>query len=187
LNDDDDYDIEKIPEFVDKYISCSKATGNETLDKLVEEVQIHNHTKSCMKRGNGCRYKFPRMPSNRTLVACPLPDDMEETEKKKTIDAAKKLLSKVKEAIEESSKEDLDVDLEDFLDSLEISSEDYYNALSISQRGKCLVMRRRLNEVFVNNYNPEWLITWRANLDFQFCLDTYSVVTYITDYFSKVR
>ena len=26
---------------------------------------------------------------------------------------------------------------------------------------------------------------WQANMDIQFCTDTYAIVTYITDYFSK--
>ena len=29
------------------------------------------------------------------------------------------------------------------------------------------------------------MLAWQANMDIQFCLDGYAVVTYITDYLSK--
>lgn len=37
----------------------------------------------------------------------------------------------------------------------------------------------------INNYNPEWIKAWNANMDMQICLDYYAVITYITDYYMK--
>ena len=37
----------------------------------------------------------------------------------------------------------------------------------------------------MNNYNPEWIFAWNANMDLQVCLDFFQVVSYITDYYSK--
>ena len=48
-----------------------------------------------------------------------------------------------------------------------------------------VVLKRTLKERNVNNFNKEWMLAWRANLDIQFCYDAFAVVTYITDYLSK--
>ena len=71
---------EKVIDLIEKWISCSIETDNEELNELVKEVNVHKHTKSCMKRGNGCRFKFPRMPSEETIIAKPLDDSLEEDE-----------------------------------------------------------------------------------------------------------
>ena len=61
----------------------------------------------------------------------------------------------------------------------------YEDALSVSAKGYKIIHKRDIDEVFVNNYNTEWLINWNANMDLQLCLDFYAVVTYISDYYSK--
>ena len=37
----------------------------------------------------------------------------------------------------------------------------------------------------MNNYNLDFILVWKANMDVQFCTDIYAVVTYITDYLTK--
>ena len=61
---------QSISDFADKFISCS--LKNIDVKKIVEEVQIHHHTKSCRKYGPKCRFHCPRFPSLRTLVAGPI-------------------------------------------------------------------------------------------------------------------
>merc|ERR1712008_335191 len=51
--------------------------------------------------------------------------------------------------------------------------------------GKVVVLKRTLLERNVNNYNKEFLWAWKANMDLQFCYDSFAVVTYITDYLTK--
>ena len=51
--------------------------------------------------------------------------------------------------------------------------------------GKTIILKRKLNERKVNNYNPHFLLCWQANMDIQFSLDSYAVVTYNTDYMTK--
>ena len=38
-----------------------------------------------------------------------------------------------------------------------ISLENYHNALSISERGKTVVLKRKPSEIWVNNYNPHFM------------------------------
>ena len=98
------------------------------------------------------------------------------------------MLEKVKNELIAISDEDIDHlenNLDTFLETLKISTHDYEEALKISERGKIVVLKRTLKERNVNNYNKEWMLAWRGNLDIQFCYDGYAVVTYITDYLSK--
>merc|ERR1711963_587065 len=63
--------------------------------------------------------------------------------------------------------------------------EEYMAALSISKRGYKVILKGDIDELFVNSYNDEWLRAWNGNMDLQICLDFFSVITYITDYYSK--
>ena len=61
----------------------------------------------------------------------------------------------------------------------------YIEALSNSKRGYSIILQRDIDEVFVNSFNPEWILAWQGNIDLQICLDFFAVITYITDYFTK--
>ena len=39
--------------------------------------------------------------------------------------------------------------------------------------------------MWVNNFNPHFMEAWQANMDIQFCMDSYAIITYITDYLTK--
>ena len=68
---------------------------------------------------------------------------------------------------------------------INITYDSYKNALQISEKGQTVVLKRKLSERNVNNYNPLYMLAWRANMDIQFCNDNYAIVTYITDYITK--
>ena len=193
-NENGDF-MDNVTELIDKWVSCSLETGNPQLNDLVKEVNVHNHTKSCQKGSMGCRFSFPRLPSDETLIAHPIPDEELESQDPVVKDQAKlklhnskQILKKVKEKLTELTDEEIELfdnNLSAFLEKLEIDKKDYHDALRISQRGKTIVLKRKLNERRVNNYNPHMLMAWQANIDIQFCLDNYAVVTYITDYMTK--
>ena len=63
----------------------------------------------------------------------------------------------------------------------------YHDLLSHSMKGFAAVLRRDIDEVWTNSFNHEWLEIWDSNLDVQIALDMYAIVTYITDYYLKVR
>ena len=48
-----------------------------------------------------------------------------------------------------------------------------------------MLLQRYIDEIYVNNYNSEWLEAWNANLDIQPVLDFFAVITYVTDYWAK--
>ena len=63
--------------------------------------------------------------------------------------------------------------------------ENYEEALSISPKRYSVVVKRDIDEIKVNLYNPEWILCWNGNMDIQPCLDFFGVITYITDYYMK--
>ena len=68
---------------------------------------------------------------------------------------------------------------------LSITKKVYKKALETSEKGTTIILKRTLKERFVNNYNPEFILAWQANMDLQFCIDAYAIITYITDYLTK--
>ena len=75
--------------------------------------------------------------------------------------------------------------LDSILKDLQIDNDAQHNALSISERGHTVILKRAPSEIMVNNYNKTFMLAWEANMDNQFCLDSYAVLTYITDYLTK--
>merc|ERR1712168_979653 len=63
--------------------------------------------------------------------------------------------------------------------------EQYEKALSVNKKGYSINYARDVDEIMVNTYNPEWIVAWNGNMDFQLCLDYFAVITYISDYYCK--
>ena len=64
---------------------------------------------------------------------------------------------------------------------------DMYERAVIQQtrKGSEVLLQRDIDEVFINNYNPEWIVAWDANIDISPVYDYYGTITYVTDYYSK--
>ena len=174
-----------LQKFIDAYISCS--LQNDIQD-IVHEVQIHHHSKSCKKYDGKCRFHYPKFPSNTTIIAQPLrkEDFKTEVEFNDCKSSRMTVLEKVRKILDNADKDDLDkMEIRDLLNLAGVSEAEYYEALSTSSIGTTVIMKRRVQERFVNNYNPEWLKAWNGNMDLQVCLDFFAIITYITDYYSK--
>ena len=86
-------------EVADAFMSCNVPSDNPELKNTVTMVQKHKHTKSCLKRGKGCRYGFPKLPVPETVIAQPLTGDTEDD--KKTLEKAKSVISKAINILED--------------------------------------------------------------------------------------
>ena len=53
------------------------------------------------------------------------------------------------------------------------------------RKGSEVLLQRDIDEIFVNNYNAEWIVNWNANIDLSPVYDYYGTITYVTDYFTK--
>ena len=172
--------------FVDAFVSCS--LEDEGISDIVEDVQTHKHTSTCFKKGKTCRFNFPRFPSDRTIIAQPLSQGEEESDYvfKKRKKKIKDTLTKVKEVLTNLTDDEVkEKTLEYVLKKAQVLEQDYYKALEISSTGTCIILKRKVSEININNYNPEILKAWNGNMDFAVCLDFFSIITYITDYYTK--
>ena len=170
---------EKVTEFIDKYQVCSYPHDDEELQNLVQ-LQKHTHSSSCLRYGL-CRFGIPKMPSPVTLIS----SEPENTDDKvKIVNGAKDVFSRVQKILDEITDFE-NVTLEHVLEASGITMEEYIDALEVSKNGHSVVLRRKLLEMNINNYNPAVLRAWRANMDIQFILHAYACVMYVTSYMMK--
>jgi hypothetical protein len=166
----------KVASFIDRYQTCAIPPDGE-LRELVLMLLTHRHSSQCRKRGS-CRFKFPRMPSDRTVVATE-PDD---ENRKAKLNRAAEIFTRVKEVLSESTNYET---LEQMLSVAGVTKVEYEQCLGLSTTGNNIVLKRSPQEANINFYNPDLLLAWRANMDLQFILDPYACVMYITTYMLK--
>ena len=134
-------------------------------------------------------------------IAC----DEDEKKKEERIGNHKKVLDAVLEILEDDKKiesimEHYDKKNEDIatyrknrkdrimkvLECAKVSPNDYVLALKESTRkGINVILARDIDELNVNNYNPECLLAWNGNIDWSPVFDFFAVITYVTEYFTK--
>ena len=211
---DEDSDDEVI-EFVDKYISCEMPPETDVeLHEIVSSVQTHSqaHTKSCRKTGKTCRFNFPHPPSNRTFICRGTKlseayvqekngddnendDDNEQTnnsnnntgeadeEERFEQEHAKEALKQVWNLL--SDKERQFDSFEDVLKTANMSQDELEKNLATCTNRQTIYYKRRIQEQWINNYNPHLIRAWNGNMDIQYVMDPYSCVMYIVSYISK--
>ena len=186
---DNNYVMKNLPALIDRITTVSLNNSDKSLNELVRKLQTHYHKKTCW-RFQKCRFSFPRLPSDETIIATPLPESMDKEERKVKIATAKKILTAVKKALEDNEdnikKQKLDnVSIKEFIENLGLNYDEYKNALKIAEKGYVIINKREVNEVYVNNYNLRFIKMWNANIDCTFVLSKYEVLTYISDYLTK--
>ena len=63
--------------------------------------------------------------------------------------------------------------------------EEYTDLLQISKKGYSMINARDIDEIYINNFNEEWILAWDSNMDIQMCMTFFAIITYITDYYMK--
>ena len=134
-------------------------------------------------RDSTCRFNYPRFPSEKTIIAFPLNKDDKDYESRKK--ESRDTLQKVKSVLVGLTEDQQNSwDLKRVLKEAKVDKDKYYQALEISHVGACIILKREVNEIYINNYNPEWLKAWDGNMDIAVCLDYFAIITYITDYYT---
>ena len=197
--------LDKHPELAlaiaKKLIHVTIPENDEKLKEKVLGCQTHGHRPtSCYKgsKKSKCRFNFPKLPSEKWLIAEPLPEDMDEKDAMNKMYRFKEVLEKAMEIINDKNIDD-NMTFQQFIKILHpkvkpknnpnydyyACENEYYLALSTSETGKILISKRSVKERNINNYNPEWLKAWNANMDIQIAFDPYAVITYIISYVGK--
>ena len=78
---------------------------------------------------------------------------------------------------------------QDFLECCGFKSYgDYVQSMAaVAEKKTCLVLEREPSDGWINNYNPQLLKVWNANMDIQYVLDPYSCIMYIVSYITKAE
>ncbi|XP_077378697.1 uncharacterized protein LOC144019426 isoform X12 [Festucalex cinctus] len=195
---------EEVCEFIDKYVTCELPSDDESLLDTVKSVQEHSkqHTKTCKKKGTDCRFHYPKPASLRTFICrcktdehgktqCKCKEDNTanvaectcENEGQKHPAPAKEIMKAIKTAL--SDKNASYNTVEDLFESLGIDQAMFEDAYQCISRNTHVVLKRDVNEVWVNPYNKSLLKCWNANMDIQFVIDAYACIVYIISYISK--
>ena len=155
-------------------------------------IMLHNHSKTCRKYKNvACRFNFGEFFTDRTIVAEPLAEDMDEEIKSNILTRRKEILSKVKQKIDDvlnPSKPTYDphATATDILNDIDITEQDYQWAISVSPDSDYeLHLKRPIDSCFINNYFIAGLKGFGANVDLQPVFNHYKCITYVCSYFSK--
>ena len=77
------------------------------------------------------------------------------------------------------------IDFNNMLSELNITYKKYILALRSTINKKKKFLKRKLNEIYINNYMFHLVDVWKANHDIQYVLDLYSCVVYTCDYLMK--
>ena len=192
--------------FIDQFTTvslCSDEVGKDVVEKVLK-VNTHRHTKTCRKGHPKCRFRYPKFIIWRTILVKPYPAYEFEEEKENNLKYYADTLAKVKEVLEDEeiiesimvkyskkteTKEEYEINRKkrilELLVIADVSECDYVRALSYSRAGYSVHLKRDLDEIYINSYNPEWIRAWDGNIDIQPCFDYFGVITYVTDYFMK--
>lgn len=93
---------EAYREFIDKHVRAylPNKDDNPELHDLVNFYQKHTYSKTCRKYKNiKWRFNFGQFFTNRTIIAEPLPDDLDDELKQPILKKQKEILTSVKEKI----------------------------------------------------------------------------------------
>lgn len=158
----------------------------------MKKYQTHSHSKTCRKYRNiACRFNFGQFFTDRTIVAEPLPQDMDEEMKTNILTRRKDILSLMKQKIDEvlnPSIADYNSLLtpEEIFQEIAITNEEYEWALTISPDSDCeLHLKRPIDSYFTNNYSIAGIKGFAANVDLQPVFNHYKCITYVCSYFTK--
>lgn len=163
---------------VNRFTSC--LLKNDEVSQIVKEVQIHRHSHSCTPYGTSCRFSYLKYPSKRTIIAQPLSksefDSLEEYNG--DINKYTATLDSVKTVLKTLDIVKLDkYTSNDILKLAKVHETDCEKALSVSSVGTTIVMKREVDEIYVNNFNPEWIRAWNRNMNLKVCVDYHAVIT----------
>ena len=181
--------IDYIDGHVQAYLPGENDDPEYTSCKMYQKL---NHSKACRKYRNiRCRFNFGQFFTNRTIVAEPLSDNMDEEVKKDLLDRRIKILSSVKQKIDEElnpstfgyNPQLTDVKIWQFLGFTE---DEYYPMLSVSPVSDFqLHLKRLVDSCFINNYFVLGIKGVAANVDLQPVFNHYKCITYDCYYFTK--
>ena len=100
-------------------------------------------------------------------------------------DDAKELLKSVWNAVNNEENQHMSTD--ELFTKIGITQDDFEKANDVLTEKINFVLRREPQDAWINQYNPDLLRCWNANMDIQFISDVYACVAYVVSYMSKAE
>lgn len=176
---DDNYDNngngnDKLINFIDQFLTCKNNEENPYC-----KYQIHKHNHSCYKgqTNKQCRFHIPYPVMRKTMILTPLNKG----------EVAPKSYKPVNDLINRISTKGVEMDYAEILKTLNMTETEYILAIRSTLRQNRVFLKRSSLEVNINSYNRDILQLFESNIDLQFILDEYAVVSYVTNYISKIE
>ena len=129
-------DINVLTTFIDEFstVSTHAQTVGEKIVNQVKEVNTHHHTHTCYKKGNKCRFGFPRPPAPYTIISRPV-GEMDAADRKKLFKKLNDIISKVMLVVE--SDEDIKKIVTKFDKQSEMNSTEHAKGKEMRIREAC--------------------------------------------------
>ena len=129
----------------------------------MESLQKHSHSDYCCCNKKCC-FGFPKPPAVQTLISqVPTSDD-----KKNIIQTAINILQKVQQFLSSTDMDIQDITIESILQSIDVDINAYNNALKVSKQGTNIILKRNVQDVFINPCNRDILtlgeVIWTFSL-----------------------
>lgn len=164
-------DMPATVELIDFLCSVSRVNLPDTYSN-----QVHKHTFTCYKRNEKhCRFNIPYWPMDQTRILLPMASD--DNRRKNFIDKAAFMRKNLEEKVYDS--------FENFLDDSDCSYENYLNVIRASIRRPTVFLKRSLDELWTNSFNPWVAGELCSNMDMQFILEEFACAAYIVEYVNK--
>ncbi|CAB4039506.1 Hypothetical predicted protein, partial [Paramuricea clavata] len=145
FGEDSDCDVVS---FIDNIITCEKPTENPELLALVNR-QVHRHSHTCRKKSKSvCRFDYPQPPMRSTKIIYPLDIDMDDNE----VDQHKDTWKFIKKHLNDMKKGE-DITFDQLLINLKLTEQNYLLAVQSSLKTPTIFLKRKPNELRINNYN----------------------------------
>ncbi|XP_058814074.1 uncharacterized protein LOC131677981 [Topomyia yanbarensis] len=140
--------------------------------------QIHKHTFTCYKRNDKeCRFNIPYWPMDRTRMLLP----MESTNSRRS-----QLKAKGREMHERLNIK-VYTTLDEYLSDCNCSYDNYLDVIRASLQRPTVLLKRSMEELWTNPYNPWVANQLLSNMDLQFIMDEYSCAAYVVEYVNKTN
>ncbi|XP_050339187.1 uncharacterized protein LOC126765663 [Bactrocera neohumeralis] len=174
----------EVIDFIDTYVSTDSSVSH--LEHYLD-YQKHNHSRSCTREIRGqqfCRFGIPYPPMPCTQILLPFPDTTQDLERHK--ENFSRIQNVLNSTLTTEDISNLD-NFENFLSDnrINMSFDDYLLALRSSLSKPKIFLKRKMQDRFINAYNPLILELHRANMDIQYILDAYACCSYIINYINK--
>ena len=119
----------------------------------MENFQKHTHS-DYYHRNRSCHFGFPKPPATQTLISCLLPQSEDSNE---TLNNATKILQQVQHILSTSDLSSQNTSIPALLEEINVNTNTYMAALKVSQCGPNIILRRNVDDVFLNACNHDIL------------------------------